>query len=79
MSVGWLAKKQRGNTSNAPIGALIFILLVFFRWWNYINDEGVSVWVFEARPQDSQNKASTTEARSVWTCAFVCVCLAALV
>jgi hypothetical protein len=38
-------------------------LFIFVRWWNYIDEEGKSVWVFEARNGDSQKLLSTTEIR----------------
>jgi len=41
-------------------------MMVGLRWWNYINDDGVSVWVFEARNGDAQQKISTTESRIFW-------------
>ena len=31
------------------------------RWWNYINDDGESTWVFESRPKEDQHRLSTTE------------------
>ena len=31
------------------------------RWWNYINDEGESTWVFESRAKEDQHRLSTTE------------------
>ena len=29
-------------------------LLVGLRWWNYVDDDGVSHWVYESRPKVSQ-------------------------
>ena len=31
------------------------------RWWNYINDSGESVWVFEACSEEAQVKLSKAE------------------
>lgn len=28
-------------------------LLVGLRWWNYVDDDGVSHWVYESRPKVS--------------------------
>ena len=36
------------------------------RWWNYINDEGESTWVFESRPKEDQHRLSTTEVSKSW-------------
>jgi len=41
-------------------------ILVGLRWWNYINDEGKSVWVFECRKPDQIHRSSTTEIRIFW-------------
>jgi len=41
-------------------------IMVGLRWWNYINDEGESVWKFEQRNGDTQSKLSTTEIRIFW-------------
>lgn len=41
-------------------------IMVGLRWWNYIDDEGKSIWVFEARNGDSQKQLSTTEIRIFW-------------
>lgn len=37
-------------------------LMVGLRWWNYIDDEGQSHWVFEAR----KGRVSQTEVRVFW-------------
>ncbi|XP_023343354.1 uncharacterized Golgi apparatus membrane protein-like protein CG5021 isoform X1 [Eurytemora carolleeae] len=42
-------------------------IMVGLRWWNYINDDGVSVWKFEARNGESAKNLSTTEIRIFWT------------
>ncbi|XP_018796782.1 PREDICTED: uncharacterized Golgi apparatus membrane protein-like protein CG5021 isoform X1 [Bactrocera latifrons] len=37
-------------------------LLVGLRWWNYVDDEGVSHWVFESK----QGRVNNNEARVFW-------------
>ncbi|XP_071520817.1 uncharacterized Golgi apparatus membrane protein-like protein CG5021 isoform X1 [Panulirus ornatus] len=41
-------------------------LMVGLRWWNYIDDEGKSHWVFEARKGGLQGRVSQTEVRTFW-------------
>ncbi|XP_022199658.1 uncharacterized Golgi apparatus membrane protein-like protein CG5021 isoform X1 [Nilaparvata lugens] len=41
-------------------------LMVGLRWWNYVDDEGVSHWVFESRKGDQQNRVNAREARIFW-------------
>jgi len=41
-------------------------ILAGLRWWNYINDEGESTWVFESRPKEDQHRLSTTEVSIFW-------------
>ncbi|KAK6170891.1 hypothetical protein SNE40_019180 [Patella caerulea] len=41
-------------------------LLVGLRWWNYVDDEGKSQWVFESRKGSNQSKISADEARIFW-------------
>jgi len=38
-------------------------LMVGLRWWNYVDDDGVSHWVFESR----KNRINASEARIFWT------------
>ncbi|XP_068906575.1 uncharacterized Golgi apparatus membrane protein-like protein CG5021 isoform X2 [Tenebrio molitor] len=38
-------------------------LMVGLRWWNYVDDDGKSHWVFESR----KNRINETEARIFWT------------
>nr|XP_023013210.1 uncharacterized Golgi apparatus membrane protein-like protein CG5021 isoform X2 [Leptinotarsa decemlineata] len=38
-------------------------LMVGLRWWNYVDDEGKSHWVFESR----KNRVNEREARIFWT------------
>jgi hypothetical protein len=39
---------------------------VGLRWWNYIDEEGVSRWMFEARNGNSQHMLSASEVRIFW-------------
>ncbi|RZC42518.1 putative Golgi apparatus membrane protein-like protein [Asbolus verrucosus] len=41
-------------------------LMVGLRWWNYVDDEGKSHWVFESRKGPSQNRINEREARIFW-------------
>jgi len=42
-------------------------IMVGLRWWNYTNDQGESVWKFEARSaEDAVIKLSTTEVHIFW-------------
>uniref|UniRef100_A0A1A9WAY7 Golgi apparatus membrane protein TVP23 homolog n=1 Tax=Glossina brevipalpis TaxID=37001 RepID=A0A1A9WAY7_9MUSC len=43
-------------------------LLVGLRWWNYVNDEGVSRWVYEAK----KGKINSHEARIFWLGLILC-------
>ena len=36
------------------------------RWWNYINDSGESVWVFESSSEEAQIKFSKAEIQIFW-------------
>lgn len=47
-------------------------LMVGLRWWNYVDDNGQSHWVFESRKGDMQNRVNATEARIFWTSLIVC-------
>ena len=42
--------------------------MVGLRWWNYIDEEGESQWVFESRSEDSNNieRLSSTEVYIFW-------------
>ncbi|CAH0388378.1 unnamed protein product [Bemisia tabaci] len=40
-------------------------IMVGLRWWNYVDDEGVSHWVFEARKNNS--RINPTESRIFWS------------
>ena len=37
------------------------------RWWNYVNDEGQSVWNFESSSPEDQVKFSRAEIQIFWT------------
>ncbi|XP_068932794.1 Golgi apparatus membrane protein TVP23 homolog C isoform X2 [Petaurus breviceps papuanus] len=39
-------------------------LMVGLRWWNHIDDDGKSHWVFEARKESKQQKRTSSEAES---------------
>ena len=36
------------------------------RWWNYVNDEGQSVWNFESSSAEDQIKFSKAEIQIFW-------------
>ncbi|XP_046466914.1 uncharacterized Golgi apparatus membrane protein-like protein CG5021 isoform X2 [Neodiprion pinetum] len=44
-------------------------LMVGLRWWNYVDDDGKSHWVFESR---KQNRVSAAEARIFWLALILC-------
>ncbi|XP_012338947.1 uncharacterized Golgi apparatus membrane protein-like protein CG5021 isoform X2 [Apis florea] len=43
-------------------------LMVGLRWWNYVDDNGKSHWVFESK----KNRINTTEARIFWLALILC-------
>ncbi|XP_066594963.1 uncharacterized Golgi apparatus membrane protein-like protein CG5021 isoform X2 [Prorops nasuta] len=43
-------------------------LMVGLRWWNYVDDNGKSHWVFESR----KNRINPTEARIFWLALILC-------
>ncbi|KAJ1097506.1 hypothetical protein NDU88_002624 [Pleurodeles waltl] len=48
-------------------------LLVGLRWWNQIDEDGKSHWVFEAKKASSTISSSTeTEARIFWLALIIC-------
>ncbi|CAG0895133.1 unnamed protein product [Darwinula stevensoni] len=47
-------------------------LLVGLRWWNYIDDEGLSHWVFESRKGHSQGLVNTNESSLFWLGLIIC-------
>ncbi|KAL1129102.1 hypothetical protein AAG570_013633 [Ranatra chinensis] len=46
-------------------------LMVGLRWWNYIDDDGVSHWVFESRKGNLQNRIHPSESRIFWLALFI--------
>ncbi|VEN60884.1 unnamed protein product [Callosobruchus maculatus] len=50
-------------------------LMVGLRWWNYVDDDGKSHWVFESKQTESQNVANEREARIFWTALVLTPCL----
>ncbi|KAL7637531.1 UNVERIFIED_CONTAM: hypothetical protein RMT77_012259 [Armadillidium vulgare] len=46
-------------------------LMVGLRWWNYIDEDGKSHWVFEARKGERQGRISTVESQIFWTALVV--------
>lgn len=49
-------------------------LMVGLRWWNYVDDDGISHWVFESR----KNRINVTEARIFWLALILAPALWAL-
>ncbi|KAK3089022.1 hypothetical protein FSP39_000190 [Pinctada imbricata] len=48
-------------------------LLVGLRWWNYIDDEGKSHWIYESRPKGQNKvKVSAVESRIFWLSLVAC-------
>ncbi|XP_076680146.1 putative Golgi apparatus membrane protein-like protein CG5021 isoform X3 [Andrena cerasifolii] len=43
-------------------------LMVGLRWWNYVDDNGKSHWVFESK----KNRINATEARIFWLAIILC-------
>lgn len=53
-------------------------LLVGLRWWNYVDDDGVSHWVFEARknnPNLPVQVSHAQESRIFWSALVLCPAL----
>lgn len=42
-------------------------LMVGLRWWNYVDDDGKSHWVYESRKGHPQNRINERESRIFWT------------
>uniref|UniRef100_A0A1L8DUS4 Golgi apparatus membrane protein TVP23 homolog n=3 Tax=Nyssomyia neivai TaxID=330878 RepID=A0A1L8DUS4_9DIPT len=40
--------------------------LVGMRWWNFVDDDGVSHWVFESRKNTQVNRVNAHESRIFW-------------
>ncbi|XP_029912760.1 Golgi apparatus membrane protein TVP23 homolog B-like isoform X2 [Myripristis murdjan] len=47
-------------------------LLVGLRWWNQVDEDGKSRWVFESRKVQSRKAASAAESRVFWLGLIVC-------
>lgn len=47
-------------------------LLVGLRWWNQVDENGKSHWVFESRKSNSLNMTSSAESRIFWLGLIVC-------
>ncbi|XP_017884950.1 uncharacterized Golgi apparatus membrane protein-like protein CG5021 isoform X5 [Ceratina calcarata] len=47
-------------------------LMVGLRWWNYVDDNGKSHWIFESKKGAQQNRINTTEARIFWLALILC-------
>lgn len=47
-------------------------LLVGLRWWNYVDDDGVSHWVYESRKGIHKKKVTVTESRIFWLSLVAC-------
>ncbi|XP_056153274.1 Golgi apparatus membrane protein TVP23 homolog B [Lampris incognitus] len=47
-------------------------LMVGLRWWNQVDDDGQSHWVFESRKGTGKQQASNSESRVFWLGLIVC-------
>ncbi|XP_015908261.1 Golgi apparatus membrane protein TVP23 homolog A [Parasteatoda tepidariorum] len=47
-------------------------LLVGLRWWNYVDDEGKSHWVFESRKAEEASLTDAAEAQVFWLGLIIC-------
>ncbi|XP_029933307.1 Golgi apparatus membrane protein TVP23 homolog B [Myripristis murdjan] len=47
-------------------------LMVGLRWWNQVDDDGQSHWVFESRKGAGKQQASDSESRIFWLGLIVC-------
>ncbi|GLH00099.1 hypothetical protein R5R35_014566 [Gryllus longicercus] len=47
-------------------------LMVGLRWWNYVDDDGKSHWVFEARKGNQQNRINPSESQIFWLALILC-------
>ncbi|KAI8796675.1 Golgi apparatus membrane protein TVP23 B [Biomphalaria glabrata] len=47
-------------------------LLVGLRWWNYVDENGVSRWIYESRKGSGTIKISVAESRIFWLSLIVC-------
>ncbi|EDV28382.1 uncharacterized protein TRIADDRAFT_20691 [Trichoplax adhaerens] len=47
-------------------------LLVGLRWWNYIDDNGKSHWIYESRKSQSDKTVYPAESRLFWLALIIC-------
>ncbi|XP_053680410.1 uncharacterized Golgi apparatus membrane protein-like protein CG5021 [Anopheles nili] len=47
-------------------------MLIGLRWWNYVDDKGVSHWIYESKGENYADKINPHEARIFWTALVVC-------
>ncbi|XP_053661548.1 uncharacterized Golgi apparatus membrane protein-like protein CG5021 [Anopheles marshallii] len=47
-------------------------LLVGLRWWNYVDDNGVSHWIFESKDATHSMKINSLEKRVFWIALMAC-------
>ncbi|XP_017288139.1 Golgi apparatus membrane protein TVP23 homolog B [Kryptolebias marmoratus] len=47
-------------------------LMVGLRWWNQVEDDGQSRWVFESRKGSGKQQASDSESRIFWLGLIIC-------
>ncbi|XP_038048683.1 Golgi apparatus membrane protein TVP23 homolog B-like [Patiria miniata] len=47
-------------------------LLVGLRWWNHIDEDGTSHWVYESRKGSKKNTETATESRLFWLGLVIC-------
>ncbi|KAG7209955.1 hypothetical protein KM043_011547 [Ampulex compressa] len=47
-------------------------LMVGLRWWNYVDENGMSHWVFESKKGAQQNRINAAEARIFWLALVLC-------
>lgn len=47
-------------------------LLVGLRWWNYVDEDGQSHWVFESRKGSAKNKITAVESKIFWLSLVIC-------
>jgi len=72
---GWFSKSFIGSS----VAIILLLSLDFWtvknitgrimaghRWWNYVNESGASVWVFESSGPESQGKFSKAEIQIFW-------------
>ncbi|XP_065580059.1 uncharacterized Golgi apparatus membrane protein-like protein CG5021 [Artemia franciscana] len=45
--------------------------MVGLRWWNYIDDQGKSHWIYETREPSEVNPISPTDSKIFWSALFL--------